>query len=92
MDLEMVSYLSELGKLEFNENELKKVAEEMTDIINLMDTIKEIDVKYDALKDNKGIYINDLRKDISKPSMETEKILQNAKNMSNCFVVPKVVE
>lgn len=92
MDLKMVSYLSELGKLEFSDKELDKVANEMTDIINLMDTIKEIDVKYDAKLDNNNIYLNDLRKDISAPSMPTEKILQNATSTNNYFVVPKVVE
>ena len=88
----MVGYLSELGKLQFSQEELEKVAHEMTDIINLMDTIKEIDVTYDALLDNKNVYLNDLRKDISEASMPTEKVLQNATNSNNCFVVPKVVE
>ena len=88
----MVSYLSELGKLQFTEDELKKVADEMTDIINLMDTIKEIDVTYDAKLDNKNIYLNDLRKDLSAESMPTQKVMQNATQMNNYFVVPKVVE
>lgn len=92
MDLEMVSYLSRLGKLSFTEEELKKTAEEMTSIIEIMDTIKEIDIKYDALADNKNVYLNDLREDASEPSMPTQKILQNALNSEDCFVVPKVVE
>ena len=92
MDLEMVSYPSRLGKLSFTEEELKKTAEEMTNIIEIMDTIKEIDIKYDALADNKNVYLNDLREDASEPSMPTQKILQNALNSEDCFVVPKVVE
>lgn len=92
MDLKMVSYLAELGKLEFTEDELKNVAKDMTGIINLMDTIKEIDVTYDPYKDNKNIYINDLREDKAQPSMETKKVLSNAENVRNCFYVPKVVE
>ena len=77
---------------DFTEEELKKTAEEMTSIIEIMDTIKEIDVEYNALADNKNVYLNDLREDASEPSMPTEKILQNAVNSENCFVVPKVVE
>jgi aspartyl-tRNA(Asn)/glutamyl-tRNA(Gln) amidotransferase subunit C len=92
MDLEMVSYLSKLGKLTFSEEELKKKAEEMTSIIEIMDTVKEIDITYDALADNHNVYLNDLREDVSAPSMATEKILQNAVQSNNCFVVPKVVE
>lgn len=92
MDLEMVKYLAELGKLEFSDEELSKKAEEMTDIINLMDTVKEININYDALKDNHDVYLNDLRKDTAKESLATSKVLQNAVNSNNCFVVPKVVE
>ena len=64
----------------------------MTDIINLMDTVKEIDITYDALKDNHDVYLNDLREDAIAESMPTPKVLQNAVNTNNCFVVPKVVE
>ena len=41
MDLEMVSYLSRLGKLSFTEEELKKTAEEMTNIIEIMILLKK---------------------------------------------------
>ncbi len=92
MDLEMVSYLSKLGKLSFTDEELQKTSEEMNGIIEIMDTVKEIDVVYDAFADNKNVYLNDLREDASEASMATGKILQNAENSENCFVVPKVVE
>jgi aspartyl-tRNA(Asn)/glutamyl-tRNA(Gln) amidotransferase subunit C len=88
----MVSYLSKLGKLNFTDEELERVAGEMTSIIEIMDTVKEVDIQYDAEADNKNVYLNDLREDISADSMATEKILQNAVNSENCFVVPKVVE
>lgn len=92
MDLEMVKYLSKLGKLNFTDAELEKMAREMTDIIEIMDTIKEIDITYDPIKDNHNVYLNDLRKDIPADSFPTEKILQNAVSSENSFVVPKVVE
>ena len=88
----MVSYLSKLGKLSFTEQELEKVAGEMTSIIEIMDTVKEADIQYDAEADNKNVYLNDLREDISQESMPSEKVLQNAVSSDNCFVVPKVVE
>ena len=37
-------------------------------------------------------YLNDLRKDEVIESMPTSKVLSNAVNTNNCFVVPKVVE
>ena len=51
----MVAYLAELGKLHFSQDELQKMADEMTNIIEVMDTVKEIDVTYDALADNTNI-------------------------------------
>ena len=92
MDLQMVSYLGKLSKITFTDAEIEEMAKDMTDIIEIMDTVKEIDVTYDALADNKNVYLNDLREDIKADSFPTEKILQNAVNDENCFVVPKVVE
>ena len=89
MDLNMVKYLAELSKLEYSDKELAATAEQMTDII---DTVKEIDITYDDLKDNHDVYLNDLRKDEVIESMPTSKVLSNAVNTNNCFVVPKVVE
>ena len=92
MELEMVKYLSELGKLSFTDEELEKMAGDMTGIIEIMDTIKEIDVTYDPIKDNHNVYLNDLRKDIPTDSFPTAKILQNAVSSEDSFVVPKVFE
>ncbi|MGN0593191.1 MAG: Asp-tRNA(Asn)/Glu-tRNA(Gln) amidotransferase subunit GatC [Ruminococcus sp.] len=92
MDLEMVAYLAELGKLHFTPEEMEQLTVDMTNIIKIMDTVKEIDITYDAVADNKNVYLNDLREDIKADSFPTEKILQNAVNDENCFVVPKVVE
>lgn len=88
----MIRHLSDLSKLNFSEEEIERVSGEMTNIINLMDTIKEIEITYDPHLDNKNVYLNDLRRDIAAPSLSTEKILSNATNSENCFVVPKVVE
>ena len=88
----MIAYLAELGKLHFTPDEMETMAKEMTNIIGIMDTVKEIDVVYDAEADNKNIYLNDLREDVKADSFPTEKILQNAVQDENCFVVPKVVE
>ena len=76
----------------FTDEELEQAVKDMTSIIEIMDTIKEIDITYDPLKDNHNVYLKDLRKDEAKPSLPTEKLLQNAVSSENCFVVPKVVE
>lgn len=92
MDLQIITHLTNLSKLNYSDEELTAVAAQMSDIIALMDTIKETDVVYDELGDNNGVYINMLRKDEASPSMETAAVLQNALQSDNCFVVPKVIE
>ena len=71
MDLEMVKYLSVLGKLNYTDEELEKVAKDMTSIIEIMDTIKEIDITYEPLKDNHNVYLNGLREDTAMDSFPT---------------------
>ena len=92
MDLNMVKYLAELGKLEFTDEQLEKTAAEMTDIIELMDGVKDYDVTYDAYKDNHNVFLESLRIDEKHESMPTDRVLANAVNRDNAFVVPKVVE
>ena len=47
----MIAYLAELGKLHFTKEEMEQMASEMTSIIEIMDTVKEIDIQYDAYAD-----------------------------------------
>ena len=92
MDLNTVKYLADLSKLEYSDEKLEKTANEMTSIMELMDTIKDIDITYDAHLDNHNVFLDGLRTDEVIPSMPTEKVVANAVNSKNCFVVPKVVE
>ncbi len=92
MELKTIEHLCELSKLNYDEQELPKVMAEMSDIIDLMDTIKSFDLIYDDTKDNNSIKFSDTRADISKESFPAEKLLSNSESRDNCYVVPKVVE
>lgn len=90
-DIELTKHLAELSKLSFTDSELEKVTAQMSDIINLMDRVKDIDPKLDTFA-LAAVNYDDLRADSSRPSLETEKILENAKAVKdNAFAVPKVV-
>ena len=92
MELKTIKHLCELSKLNYDDEALEKVMGEMTDIIELMDTIKDIELTCDDTKDNNSISFSEVREDVAKPSFPTEKLLKNAKQLENCYVVPKVVE
>ena len=80
MDLNTVKYLADLSKLEYSDEKLEKTANEMTSIMELMDTIKDIDITYDAYLDNHNVFLDGLRTDEVIPSMPTEKVVANAVN------------
>ena len=92
MELKTIQHLCELSKLNYDDEALEKVASEMTDIISLMDGIKEFDLSYDDTKDNNSISFGEVREDIVKPSFSPEKLMQNAQSVDDCYVVPKVVD
>lgn len=90
-DAKLTSHLADLSKIAFTDAELEKMTADMTDIINLMDKVKEFDPNNKTYALDATEYKN-LRKDEAQESFETEKIIQNAKNVkNNSFVVPKVV-
>lgn len=92
VELKTIGHLCELSKLNYDEAGLQKVMGEMSNIIDLMDEIKEFDLAYDDTKDNDQIRFGDTREDKAEESFPTEKLLANAENTDGCYVVPKVVE
>ena len=92
MDIATLDHISALSKLNFTEDEQNEMLAQMTDIIELMDTIKEYDITYDDTKDHNEIGYMDLREDVPAPSFPTEKLQQNTSPRDNCYVVPKMME
>ena len=91
MELSTIQHLCDLSRLRYEDEALRKVMEEMTDIVALMDTIREFDLSYDDTKDN-SVAFSEVREDIPQESFPREKLLANAENTDDCYIVPKVVE
>lgn len=88
---ELTKHLAELSKIEFTDNELAAMTEDMKNIIELMDKVCDFDNTKKAYALD-AVGYEDLRADEYKASYPTEKITGNAKNVKNdSFVVPKVV-
>lgn len=94
IDTATLDHIAELSKLSFTDEEREKMAEQMSDIITLMDTIKDIDIQYDDTKDENEISYADLREDKAGASFPTERLLQNteAGGDGDCYVLPKMME
>lgn len=88
---EMTRHLASLSKITFTEEELEKMTEDMTDIIALMDKVREFDPGVKPYRLD-AVNYSELRDDEWEKSYDAEDIVMNAKNVkNNSFVVPKVV-
>lgn len=91
IDISLTNRLAQLSKLSFNERELDGMTQQMTDIIQLMDKLREFDLSDEEHRHSPQKYEN-LRQDTIGESCERELILKNSENVSgNSFSVPKVV-
>lgn len=93
IDNALVDRLSELSKLEFEENDKERLKKDLQGIVDLVEQLKEVDVEgIEPL-----IYMSDernvLRKDFIKDNVTHEEALQNAPlRDSDYYKVPKVIK
>lgn len=94
IDKATLDHIAELSKLSFTDDETEKMIEQMSDIITLMDTIRDIDIQYDDTKDNNQIPYAQLREDRAEESFPAGKLLSNtqAGGDGDCYVLPKMME
>ena len=90
-DSELTKHLAQLSKINFTDGELDKMTAAMTDIVALMDKVREFNNPVNTYTADAVDY-NNLRNDVHSSSSSPEEITGNAKNVkNNSFVVPKVV-
>ena len=93
IDNELVDRLSELSKLEFDEQAKEGLKRDLQKILNLVEKLEEIDVEgvepLIYMTDEKNV----LRKDVVKDTVTKEEALLNAPQRdSDYFKVPKVIK
>ena len=91
MELKEIKHLAELSKLEFADEELQLFVGEFEKQIELVDTIKNTEVKGN-MKLN-ILKMEELREDKVKNSFSSEILLENAPDKKKSyFAVPRIVE
>ena len=93
IDNELVDRLSELSKLEFDEQGKEGLKKDLQKILNLVEKLGEIDVEgvepLIYMTDEKNV----LRKDVVKETVTKDEALLNAPQRdSDYFKVPKVIK
>ena len=94
MEKTTLLHIAELSRLSFTDEEAETMMEQMGDIIDLMDTIRDVDLEYDDTKDKKEISYQQLRTDTAGESYPAEKLLKNAETdgTGSCYTIPKMIE
>ena len=88
-----VKYVAMLARLNLTPEEQAKFSDQLKNILQHVDKLKELDVSTIEPTAHAAPITNVVRKDVVKPSIPTELALKNApQKANNLFIVPKIVE
>lgn len=93
IDTDLITYLAKLSKLALSDSDKERFAAEMSAIVNLIDTMNEVNMEDQMNLNHEGVHLESLREDKIVPSYDTEAILRNAYHKKDGFFeVPKMME
>jgi aspartyl-tRNA(Asn)/glutamyl-tRNA(Gln) amidotransferase subunit C len=93
IDRELLDKIAHLSRLEFDEKDAEKMMKDMSDIVEWVEKLKEVDTDGVAPLTTMSHEINALREDEVKEHLSHERALLNApKKDADFFRVPKVLE
>lgn len=85
-----IRHLAKLARLHVNDDEIGKLAGEMSDIVHMVEKLPDFENTSLPLRESDKM---ELRLDEIGPSLPREKVLANVpKTEAGCVVVPRVVE
>lgn len=90
---DLIKYLEKLARITLNEDEEKKVGNELQDILTYIDMLNELDTDGVEAMSHCFPVTNVMREDEVAPSMSPDEIVANAPEIQDgYFVVPKTVD
>jgi aspartyl-tRNA(Asn)/glutamyl-tRNA(Gln) amidotransferase subunit C len=93
IDLNTVKKMAHLARLEFNEEGAEKMKQDMTQILDWVEQLNEVDTEGVDPITTMSSEVNVLREDVVGEHLSRERGLQNAPQKdSDYFRVPKVLE
>ena len=93
IDLKTVKHISKLSRISIDENEAKKLGDDLNSILSFIEKLNELDTKNTDPLTSIAETTLKLRKDEIKSKNMREDILKNSPDKNqDFFVVPKVVE
>jgi aspartyl-tRNA(Asn)/glutamyl-tRNA(Gln) amidotransferase subunit C len=93
IDKDTLNKIAHLARLEFDEKDAEKMMQDMTNMVNFVEKLNEVDTTGIEPLTTMSHEINALREDHVKPHLDHELALKNApKKDADYFRVPKVLE
>lgn len=93
IDKETLQKIAHLARLEFDEKDAEKMMQDMTNMVNFVEKLNEVDTTGVEPLTTMSHEINALREDEVKPHLDHKEALKNApKKDVDYFRVPKVLE
>lgn len=93
IDRALLDKIAHLARLEFDEKDAEKMMADMTDIVDWVEKLKEVDTTGVEPLTTMSYEVNVMRNDEVKEHLSHERALTNApKKDSDYFRVPKVIE
>ena len=90
---ELLDKIAHLSRLEFDEKDAEKMMQDMTDIVNWVEKLNEVDTRGVEPLTTMSHEVNALRDDVVKEHLSHERALRHApKKDADYFRVPKVLE
>jgi aspartyl-tRNA(Asn)/glutamyl-tRNA(Gln) amidotransferase subunit C len=93
LTIQEVEHVAKLARLDFSEEDKKKLSEQLGEILDYIDQLNELDTENVKPTSHVIPVKNVVRPDEVKPSLTRDEALANApNNVDNLFEVPKIVE
>lgn len=93
IDKTTIKKISHLARLEFDENSAEKMSQDMSQILDWVEQLNEVDTENVEPLTTMSSEVNDMREDIKGVHLDHEAGLKNApKRDADYFRVPKVLE
>ena len=91
--IQEVEHVAELSRLEFGEEEKKKLAEHLAEILDYIDQLNELDTEEVKPTSHVIPVKNVVRPDVEGPLLTRDEALANAPSrVDGLFEVPKIIE
>jgi len=93
IDKDTLNKIAHLARLEIDEKDVPKMLEDMSKMVDFVETLNEVDTDGIEPLTTMSHEVNVLRDDVVKDQLPKEEVLKNApKHDGNFFRVPKVIE